>query len=187
MPLGIKIALVAIPLLAVALLLPVVQLTLLNVFGKTFQCSLSQTLDAGHVGGDRQQRSRAIKASAQEIQSDKYYSLWRTRDGDYWIPNRDAETLTFNLAEQEQDIYGQGGNGVHSGDVVLDGGANVGVHAQDSECRRAQSDCGGARPGERGIAAQEFRSRENLSALSSSSGCRDGTLARRSHCNTCRP
>jgi len=115
------------PFPAAALLVTVVNLTLLNVFGKTFQCSLSQTLDARPVGEDRQQRRRAIKASAQQIQTDKYYSLWRTRDGDYWIPSRDADAFTFNLAEQEQDIYGQGGNGVRSGDVVLDGGANVGV------------------------------------------------------------
>jgi len=135
MPLGYKIPIIAIPAIALVItllailaqLVPEVRLALYSAHENTYQCSFSQSMNVRRSAQDRDRRIADIKASSQLIQSDDHYSLWRTRDGDFWIPNRNAEVLAFNLAEEEQDIYGRGVTGVHSGDVVLDGGANVGV------------------------------------------------------------
>lgn len=131
MPLGFKIPIIVISLLMVLLVLasvvPRVHYGFLSVQGKTYQCTVLAAMSAEGFGEDRKRRMTAIRASAQEIQSDENYTLWRTRDGDFWVPKRNADVLAFNLAEQEQDIYGRGINAVHAGEVVLDGGANVGV------------------------------------------------------------
>jgi FkbM family methyltransferase len=127
MPLGFKIPIIAIPVLTLALLSPGVRFVLFAALGPTYQCSFWRNINSRSFTEDRERRAVAIRASAHEVQSDDRYSLWRTRDGDFWIPKRNREVLAFNLAEQEQDIYGRGANGVHPGDVVLDGGANVGV------------------------------------------------------------
>jgi len=127
MPLGFKIPIIAIPLLTLALVVPATRFLILASVGHTYQCPFWTNINSKSFMADRQRRIEAIKASAHEIQSDDHYSLWRTRDGDFWVPKRNSDALVFNLAEQEQDIYGQGVTGVHSGDVVLDGGANVGV------------------------------------------------------------
>ena len=127
MPLGFKIPIVAIPLLTLALAVPATRFVILSAVGKTYQCPFWTNINTKRFMADRNRRIAEIRASAREIQSDDHYSLWRTRDGDFWVPKRNSEALTFNLAEEEQDIYGKGVNAVHSGDVVLDGGANIGV------------------------------------------------------------
>ena len=60
---------------------------------------------------------------------DKGFYLWSTPHGEFWMPQKnDIWSLARVLAEQEQDIYGApGGRGVHAGDIVLDGGAHVGL------------------------------------------------------------
>lgn len=55
------------------------------------------------------------------------YHLWRTPRGTWWIPEGNDFVLPINLAEQKREIYGSGEFAVHSGDVVLDCGANVGT------------------------------------------------------------
>ncbi len=127
MPLGFKIPIIAIPLLTLLLVVPSTRFVVLAATGRTFQCSFSRNISSKSFMQERERRIAAIRASAQEIQSDDRYTLWRTRDGDYWVPKRNNEVLAFNLSEQEQDIYGRGLDGVRSGDVVLDGGANIGV------------------------------------------------------------
>jgi len=131
MPLGFKIPILVISLatalLVMVSLVPGARYGFLSAEGKTYQCTVLAAMNAERFGKDREQRVAAIRASAQEIRSEENYSLWRTRDGDFWVPKRNADVLAFNLAEQEQDIYGRGVNAVHAGEVVLDGGANVGV------------------------------------------------------------
>ncbi len=58
------------------------------------------------------------------------YHLWDTPDGRYWIPQGSDYVLPYNLAEQRRKIYGVGEQDVHSGDIVLDCGANVGVYTR---------------------------------------------------------
>jgi len=127
MPWGFKIPFIVIPLLTLAAFVPEGRLAMISARTNTYQCSFLKSINASRTAENRVRRKMAIRASAQLIQEDGNYSLWHTRDGNFWIPNRNADTLAFNLAEQEQDIYGAGAIGVRSGDVVLDGGANIGV------------------------------------------------------------
>jgi FkbM family methyltransferase len=127
---GFKIAIVVIPVLTGLVLIPAARLTLIASLGRTNQCSFSQAVNSFGVLRDRKQRSEEIRASARLLQSDGAYDLWRTRDGDFWTPQRNSGTLPLNLAEQEQDVYGTGLTGLHSGDIVLDCGANVGVYTR---------------------------------------------------------
>jgi len=55
--------------------------------------------------------------------------LYETPEGDFWLPQRDdVWSLAVVLAEQEQEMYGHAGSlGVRPGDVVIDGGAHVGL------------------------------------------------------------
>ena len=138
MPRGIKIAIIAIPTLtvlaiitlAVVVIVPEVRLTALALLGRVEQCSFAQAVNSARTAKDRIQRMEAIRASARLLQSDDRFGLWRTRDGDFWIPKRNPDTLFYNLAEQEQDVYGKGAVGVHAGDTVLDCGANIGVYTR---------------------------------------------------------
>src|SRR5438105_1162429 len=115
MPWGFKIPIIAIPVFILVVLLPtfssVARLMVLSARGRTYQCSLIQALNAERFEDDRTQRRMAIKASAKLLQSDDEFSLWHTRDGNFWIPKRNTEAFIFNLAEEEQDIYGQGAMG----------------------------------------------------------------------------
>src|SRR5512143_3995572 len=108
MPLGFKIPIIAIPLVTLALVVPATRFVILAAVGRTYQCSFGTNLNSKRFMADRERRIEAIRASAHEIQSDDHYSLWRTRDGDFWVPKRNSDVLAFNLAEEEQDIYGQG-------------------------------------------------------------------------------
>src|SRR5690349_4574322 len=120
MPMAFKVLIVAIPLLTLTVLglsmrVPAAHDGMQAILGQTAQCSFSQSIHAIGTLIDRQRRTDEIRASATRLRSDGAYSLWRTRDGDYWIPERNASVLPFNLAEQEQDVYGSGVNGVQSG------------------------------------------------------------------------
>lgn len=58
--------------------------------------------------------------------------LYETPLGKFWMPGADdLWSLAAVLAEQEHAVYGPaGGLGVHAGDVVIDGGAHVGLFAR---------------------------------------------------------
>jgi FkbM family methyltransferase len=58
------------------------------------------------------------------------YHLWNTAMGRYWVPQRDDNVLTDNLAEQGTQVYGDREYGVQPGDVVFDCGANIGVYTR---------------------------------------------------------
>lgn len=132
MPWGFKIAIFGIPLFTLAFLVlaawvPKLEIARLALLGETYQCSFSQAVGSLRLSSERIRRRDAIRASAQLIRTDGGYSLWRTQHGEFWIPERNAEVLAHNLAELEQEVYGTGAVGVHPGDIVLDGGANIGV------------------------------------------------------------
>jgi len=93
------------------------------------QCSAMRAADcAAYQRGLTAAKDRILAAS-KVIRSDKAYDLYETPSGQFWIPSGAAKSymLPFNLAEQEVQIYGDGGQKVRRGDIVLDCGANVGV------------------------------------------------------------
>lgn len=77
-----------------------------------------------------------ILNSALSSHADDGTELWKTPDGDWWVPSRSGNAILYDLSEQDRDIYRTGG-GVKSGDVVLDCGANVGVFARKALARGA--------------------------------------------------
>ncbi|MEQ1948645.1 MAG: FkbM family methyltransferase [Bryobacteraceae bacterium] len=125
-----KLAIVAIPLLTIMAIVPSIRLGILSLLGRSEPCSFAQSVDSFHVLKDRAERMEAIRSASHLLRSEGNFEQWNTRDGDYWIPKRNRETLFENLAEQEQDLYGNGVTGVRSGDVVLDAGANIGVYTR---------------------------------------------------------
>ena len=68
------------------------------------------------------------------------YDLWRTPMGDYWAPAGAAgASLPVLLAQQSVDNYGDGELGVQQGDIVLDGGAHIGVYVREALDRGART------------------------------------------------
>jgi FkbM family methyltransferase len=82
-------------------------------------------------------KARTVEARTGEIlhasrmvgEDDQGLFLYETPEGDFWLPQRDdVWSLAVVLAEQEQEMYGHEGTlGVRPGDVVIDGGAHVGL------------------------------------------------------------
>lgn len=139
MPRIFKIVIVAIPLLTLIAVVPGIRLAALAAMGRVAPCSFTQAVNSFAVLKDRLERKDAIHSSARLLRSDGLYEQWSTRDGDYWIPKRNRDTLFDNLAEQEENLYGSGNVGVRAGDIVLDAGANVGVYTRKALQAGAQT------------------------------------------------
>ena len=108
------------------------RLAALVAVGRAGQCPLDQALAIPkHFEEERAIKDRILAAS-KKIKTDENFELWETPYGPFWIPAGSKYVLPFNLAEQEMQIYGTGDQAVHPGDVVLDGGANVGVFVRFS-------------------------------------------------------
>jgi FkbM family methyltransferase len=94
-------------------------------FAKAVLCDdHAKQLEAAH--------NRLVKAMVKLEHDNAGFDRWKTPVGIYWIPSGDRFVLPFNLAEQELKIYGTGEQDVHTGDVVLDCGANVGVFTREA-------------------------------------------------------
>jgi FkbM family methyltransferase len=69
-----------------------------------------------------------IKANSSRIDSDPSgFENWRTPHGEYWIPALTRSALPSLVYQQKVGIYTAGPTPVRRGDVVLDGGAHVGL------------------------------------------------------------
>ena len=84
-------------------------------------------------------KARTVTARTEEIQEASRHvgevdglHLYQTPMGNFWMPQADdLWSLAVVLAEQENEMYGgAGGLGVRPGDVVVDGGAHVGLFAR---------------------------------------------------------
>lgn len=79
---------------------------------------------------DIRHRTKEIMSQSTRLKTDAGgIELWRTPKGDIWVPQaNDLWSVAVVLAEQENNMYGRPGElGVHQGDVVLDGGAHIGL------------------------------------------------------------
>ncbi len=104
-----------------------VRVATLVAVGRAGICSLQQSLDISKHFKDETAIKDRILAASKKLETDGSFEHWNTPYGLYWIPVGSHYVLPFNLAEQEMQIYGTGEQTVKPGDVVLDGGANVGV------------------------------------------------------------
>jgi FkbM family methyltransferase len=100
--------------------------------GRSPLCSWSQALDSGENLRRQVQYKDEILNASRLVQDDpKGFELWDTPSGQFWIPQASRYMLPFNLAEQRRKIYGTGEFGPHTGDIVLDCGANIGVTVRE--------------------------------------------------------
>jgi len=98
------------------------------VVGRSPVCSLEQALRAPENLHKQVEYKDEILNASRKIEEDpKGFELWQTPNRSYWVPAESRYVLPYNLAEQKRKIYGTGDFGPHSGDVVLDCGANIGV------------------------------------------------------------
>jgi FkbM family methyltransferase len=88
----------------------------------------------------RDSAAQHIAKKMRRIGNDQNLSLfhWETSRGRFWVPSGSPMLLAYLLAQQQSDIYGDEHAGVHSGDVVIDCGAHVGVFVQKALSRGAR-------------------------------------------------
>jgi FkbM family methyltransferase len=97
--------------------------------GRTVGCPFGQAIQAralmNHNGENKARFSSASRIISEDAAAG--IDLWDTPKGKFWLPKNQGDLLASLLAEQEDNIYGTGEQGVHPGDVVFDCGAHVGV------------------------------------------------------------
>jgi FkbM family methyltransferase len=74
---------------------------------------------------------KKILAQSHVVRKDGAYKLWSTPEGEFWVPDASDDILAILLAQQKRKIYGDAATGgVKRGDIVLDGGAHIGVYVK---------------------------------------------------------
>lgn len=105
--------------------------------GRVRGCSVVEALRTGGRGVKNQALVRSLRSQSRLVETTTDgFEVWDTPIGRYHVPR--GTDLFFVLAEQARDLYGSGGDGVARGDVVLDGGANVGVFVKEALDRGAR-------------------------------------------------
>ena len=104
----------------------------LSVTAKTSPyCTVWRTVEDSKVKLRRDARRDSLLAKSHVVRKDGGYKLWSTPEGEFWVPDTSDTILAILLAQQQDKIYGgpQTG-GVRKGDIVLDGGAHIGVYVK---------------------------------------------------------
>jgi FkbM family methyltransferase len=91
--------------------------------GRAGNCTLAEAFQAEALSRMQLANVDDISKSSRILRTDGQYTLWATPAGEYWIPSHTGPVF-YDLGEQQRNIYG---TNFHAGDIVLDGGANVGV------------------------------------------------------------
>lgn len=113
--------------------IPSARLFCLYAMGRASRCPLQKSLHSFNIMARRAAIQRGLDREKRLVQEDPSgLHLWDTSMGRYWVPARNDDTLTDNLSEQATKVYGDKEDGVQPGDVVLDGGANVGVFTREA-------------------------------------------------------
>jgi FkbM family methyltransferase len=110
-------------------LVPQARAFVLVAAGRGVGCPLAKAIHTRSSMDEQAARQRRIFSASRIVSEDAAagIDLWETPKGKYWLPKNQDDLLASLLAEQEENIYGAGDQGVRSGDVVLDCGAHVGV------------------------------------------------------------
>lgn len=109
------------------------RLTAMVLLGRSPDCPMARAVQSGNELERQIQIKDELLKNSRKLETDpKGFELWDTPKGRWWIPKGSHYVLPFNLAEQSRRIYGIGDRFVHSGDIVLDCGANVGVFAREA-------------------------------------------------------
>jgi len=105
---------------------------LLLIAGTSPHCSYRQAVASISLVQRQEKMRKETAAASRRLQSDPELGLelWETPLARFWLPGASANEVFYGIAEQMRDIYNYQNLGVKSGDIVLDGGANVGVYTQ---------------------------------------------------------
>src|SRR5208337_1769416 len=99
--------------------IPSTRLFALYAMGRTSRCPLGKAVRSFATVSGRIAIQKQLDRDKKLLQDDPAgYQLWQTTMGRYWIPKRDDDALTEDLAEQATQVYGDREDGVHPGDVV---------------------------------------------------------------------
>jgi FkbM family methyltransferase len=87
---------------------------------------------------DSEQGEARIAASCCRVRTDgEGYELWETPKGNFWVPSENGAKLPYLLSNLERRMDRLGSCRVHSGDIVLDCGAHVGLFVREAIDARA--------------------------------------------------
>jgi FkbM family methyltransferase len=115
---------------------PKARLAVVWASGRSQGCSFEDTVNSHELLLKMQKLAQDIGAASHPVQEDPSgLELMDTPRGRIWTIRNDR-FLRYTLAEQQLEIYGTN-SGVQPGDVVLDGGANVGVFTRTALTRGA--------------------------------------------------
>ena len=118
---------------------PPFRMLVLYIGGRSPACSLTEAVKTEtNLARQVEYKDQILNASRLTEQDSKGFHLWQTPKGSFWIPEGSDYVLPYNLSEQQRKIYGLGNNGPHSGDIVLDCGANIGVTIREELAAGAQ-------------------------------------------------
>jgi FkbM family methyltransferase len=94
-------------------------------------CTVWQGVTDSQVKLTQAEFEKKILAQSHVVRKDGAYKLWSTPEGEFWVPDTSDVILAILLAEQQRKIYGDDGTGgVKRGDIVLDGGAHIGIYVK---------------------------------------------------------
>ena len=94
-------------------------------------CTVWQAVTDAQVKVDRDAKAKELLAQSHLVRTEGGLKLWSTPEGEFWVPDSSGEVLAILLAQQKQNIYGDAAHGgVRAGDIVLDGGAHIGLYTK---------------------------------------------------------
>ena len=111
----------------------------LALAGRSEFCPLGDVWRGGALRLELLEATEQIRETARLVEEDpEGYELWETSEGAYWVPAGSGGPLPMLLAQQAVDQYGDGPHSVEPGDVVLDGGAHIGIYVREALDRGAE-------------------------------------------------
>jgi FkbM family methyltransferase len=105
----------------------------LALIGHSRLCSPGQAFQ-GAVRYQHFRKDDRITKRSHLVETDRAgFHLWETPRGRYWIPKGSDDVLLILLSQQESRIYGfDEQTSVHTGDIVVDCGAHIGVYTREA-------------------------------------------------------
>lgn len=99
----------------------------LQITGNAGECPMNEALRVQTNIELMNETTREIQdaSTVSEPEEGTGLVLWKTPHGEFWAPAGDS--VPFLLSEQIHRFYGDGERRVQPGDVVIDGGANIGA------------------------------------------------------------
>ena len=99
--------------------------------GRNLKCPLPRAVGSIATTDTQREMTATLKARSRfESKDPSGLESWQTPHGRFWMPAGSVKDIFQDLGEQERNIYGFNGRGARAGDIVLDGGANVGVYTR---------------------------------------------------------